>query len=94
MTHDQPGDAWTAVHRRHPAGITDSQPEGGDTGAFGLIRFRGNDPGPNGRDVSPWLPQLCGPYPVSAGWAADQARLSPHHPGRGGLPSRARIDAR
>ena len=78
MTHDQPGDGWAAVLRRHPARIADGRPEGGDTGAFEVTcRYRGNDPRLKYGDVSPGLPQLRGRYPI-VGLAADEAHSCVH----------------
>jgi hypothetical protein len=49
VTHDRPGDGWTAVLRRRPARIVDGRTEDGYTDAFEIICCDcGDDPGRDG----------------------------------------------
>ena len=60
VTHDQPGDGWTAVLRRRPARIVDGQTEDGYTDdAFEIICCDcGDDPGRDG-SLAATMPMLA-----------------------------------
>jgi hypothetical protein len=94
MTHDQPGDGWTAVLRRQPARIMDGRPEGGYTDAFEIICCDcGDDPARDYCEVAPELQRVRGPYTIRRGVAGYEAHLRLHHPGRDGFPAVTITDA-
>jgi hypothetical protein len=61
---------WSVMLRPQPASLSSGQQED-NTGVFEVIcRECGDDPGLDYREVSSWLRQIRGPYPLVAGVAA------------------------
>jgi len=74
-TRVEPGQDWTLVLRRQPAGGA----EGGYTDAFEIICCDcGDHPDLDYGEVSPELQRIRGPYPIALGISAYERHLGQH----------------
>ena len=91
-TRVEPGQDWTLVLRRQPAGGA----EGGYTDAFEIICCDcGDHPDLDYGEVSPELQRIRGPYPIALGIAAYEQHLDQHRKRRAiPRPRRPGHDAR
>ena len=91
-TRVEPGQDWTLVLRRQPAG----RAEGGYTDAFEIICCDcGDHPDLHYGEVSPELQRIRGPYPIALGIAAYEQHLDQHRKRRAiPRPRRPGHDAR